>query len=429
MAFLDEEEDELALPEERGRPHRPPRPPRTPRQQLLVRRLVAVGVGVLFLILIVVGIKGCLNARKERAIKDFGTRAAALVTESDQVGNSFFNDVLQKTSTLDATEISTQVKSFRGATASQYERLNDLSAPSEMSAAKQQLLTAFALRRNGMAVIADNIDQAFAKEGAIDAQDAISSQMKLLYASDQVYTGVVLPTVDEVVEKEGVSDFPALPAPCSTGTAASSSSSTSTGGSTTSGTTSSSSADSSANPFATTPDSSDSSDTTSTPKPITATGSSCPNSANSVFVPAPAEEWLDEATITEKLGEVNGAASTAEPTSGIHGMQLLSTKIGDTQLIPGTPITVPAGNPVLNVEVSNGGDSEESSVNVTVNVGGDTQELPIPRIGPGETQVLKFPLTTLPPSGEQTEITVDVEPVPGELDESNNSSTYTVTFQ
>ena len=141
VAFLDEESDELALPEEPGRPPRPPRPPRAPREQLLVRRLVAVGIGILFLILIVIGIKGCLNARKERAIKDFGNRAASLVSESNQVGNSFFNDVLQKTSTLDPTEISTQVKSFRGATASQYDRLKDLSAPSEMSSAKQELLT------------------------------------------------------------------------------------------------------------------------------------------------------------------------------------------------------------------------------------------------------------------------------------------------
>src|SRR4051794_10626304 len=70
VAFLDEESDELSLPEESGRPPRPPRPPRAPREQLLVRRLVAVGVGILFLIVIVIGIKGCLNARKERAIKD-----------------------------------------------------------------------------------------------------------------------------------------------------------------------------------------------------------------------------------------------------------------------------------------------------------------------------------------------------------------------
>ena len=159
------------------------------------------------------------------------------------------------------------------------------------------------------------------------------------------------------------------------------------------------------------------------------TSASCQGSTNSTFVPAPAEDWLDESTVTDKLSNASGASSTSDPTTGVHGLSLVSTKIGDEQLIPGTPATIPGGTPVLNVEVSNGGDSEESAINVTVNVGGATQVGTIPRIGPGETEVVKFTLTSLPASGEQTEITVEVESVPGELDDSNNSSTYTVTFQ
>ncbi|MCW2989294.1 MAG: hypothetical protein JWM24_2232, partial [Solirubrobacterales bacterium] len=95
-----------------------------------MRRLAAVGVGVLFLILIVIGIKGCLNARKERAIKDFGSNVSSLITESNQVAESFFNG-LSPTSTSQATEFGTQVKSYRSATESQYQRLQNLSTPSE----------------------------------------------------------------------------------------------------------------------------------------------------------------------------------------------------------------------------------------------------------------------------------------------------------
>jgi len=251
VAFLDEEEDELPLPEPPARPTRPPRPPRAPRQQLLIRRLIAVGVGILFLILIVIGIKGCLNARKERAIKDFGTRAGSLVVASDQVGDEFFK-LLDSPSTSDTTQFGTQVKSFRGATDSQYQRLQSLGAPSEMSTAKQSLETTFALRRTAMAVIADNVDQAFAKEGAIEAQHAIADQMKLLYASDQVYSGVVLPEINSVISDQGISDFPAMPTPCASSLPASSSSSGSSS-SASSDTTSTPSSDSTiSNPFATT---------------------------------------------------------------------------------------------------------------------------------------------------------------------------------
>jgi len=53
------------------------------------------------LILIVIGSR-LLNARKERAIKDFGTRAGSLVVESDQVGDEFFK-LLDSPSTSDTT--------------------------------------------------------------------------------------------------------------------------------------------------------------------------------------------------------------------------------------------------------------------------------------------------------------------------------------
>jgi hypothetical protein len=420
VAFLDEEEDELALPEARARQTRPPRPPRAPRQQLLVRRLAAVGVGLLFLILIVVGIKGCLNARKERAIKDFGSNVSSLITESNQVGEAFFSG-LGPTSSVDATEFGTQVKSYRSATESQYERLKSLSTPSEMANAKEALETTFELRRNAMGVIADNIDQAFAKEGAIDAQGNIADQMGLLFASDEVYTGIVLPEVDAAVKQQGISGFPTLPAPCTstaTPVTSSGSSASSNGASSSSGSASSTGSSSSTGTSST--------GTTTTAPPISSSGGSCPRYT---FVTQPGQEWLDSAKVSDALSGISGA-TTATATTGVHGMALLGTKIGDTTLDPSTPATVPAGNPVLNVEVQNSGESEESGVTVTVNVGGSTQELPIPRIGPGETQVVKFPLgADLPPSGEQTTIDVTIQPVPGEQATSNNSSTYTVTFQ
>jgi hypothetical protein len=392
-----------------------------------VRRLAAVGLGVLFLILIVIGIKGCLNARKERAIKDFGSNVSSLITESNQVGEAFFNG-LSPTSTSDATEFGTQVKSYRSATESQYQRLQNMSTPSEMANAKQALETTFELRRNAMAVIADNIDQSFAKEGAIDAQGKIAAQMGLLFASDEVYTGVVLPEVQAAVKQQGISGFPALPAPCATTAipASSSSSGSSSFGGSASSSGSSSSGSSSSSGTSTSTGTSSTGTSTLTAPPITSSGGACPRYS---FVTPPGQDWLDSTKVSDALSGISGA-TTSTATSGVHGMALLGTKIGTTTLDPSTPATVPAGNPVLNVEVQNSGDSEESGVTVTVNVGGSTQQLPIPRIGPGETQVVKFPLgASLPPSGQQTTIDVTIQPVPGEQATSNNSSTYTVTFQ
>ena len=38
----------------------------------MVRRTIALVGGVLVLILLVLGVRGCLNARKESAVKDYG---------------------------------------------------------------------------------------------------------------------------------------------------------------------------------------------------------------------------------------------------------------------------------------------------------------------------------------------------------------------
>jgi hypothetical protein len=360
VAFLDEEEEDLPLPDAPERPARPPRPPRSPRQQILVRRLIAVGFGVLFLILVVIAFRGCLNARKERAIKQFMSDTSSLVTESNNLGSDFFG-LLNDPGGRTALEYGTQVKSYRGGAETQYSRAKSIGTPGEMSQAKQALVVAMQLRRNALGVIADNIDTALGKEGAIDAQKTISDQMKLLYASDQVVSGVLAPAAAAALSDAGISNGSFEPLPTTT------------------------------------------------------------------FVPEPAEQWLDETKITDALSQVSGVSTATTP--GTHGMALISTKIGDTQLVPGTPVTVPSANPTLNIDVQNSGDSEESDVVVDVTVGSTNLSQTIPRIGAGETQTVKIPITPLPNSGEQSSINVTIESVPGEQVESNNSSTYTVTFQ
>lgn len=356
MAFLDEEDalpvDEAPLPQHRG-----PRPPRTPRQQILIRRLIAAGAGLLFIFIIVLGFKSCVQARKERAIKNFTSDVSSLMKESSQVGQDFFT-LLSDPTGRDVTEFSAQVKSYRGASETIYDRGKALDAPGEMSNAKDAIVIALEMRRNGLTGISDQIDTALGKENAVEAQKQIADQIKVLFASDSVYSSVALPEIQRVINEEGVSDVET---------------------------------DLAGN-----------------------------------FVPAPPEKWLDPTTISDAFSSVTGTDTT---TPGLHGLELLKTSIGDTQLIPDTAVSVSSSNPVLNVEVQNGGESEETDINITVTIGGATLNATIPTIGAGDTATAKIPITPVPASGEQTTVEVSVEPVPGEEVTDNNSSTYTVTFQ
>src|SRR3954454_566972 len=98
-----------------NRPGRRPRPRRRPeRQQILLRRGLALGGGLLALILVVLGVKGCLDARKDRALSDYARNVSQIVEETDQTSNDFFAK-LSEPSGLSVTEFVNQVSADRSA--------------------------------------------------------------------------------------------------------------------------------------------------------------------------------------------------------------------------------------------------------------------------------------------------------------------------
>lgn len=149
----------------------------------------------------------------------------------------------------------------------------------------------------------------------------------------------------------------------------------------------------------------------------------------SVFLPEPIDQWLDNIQVVNILNAF--ASGTGD---GIHGLALLSTEIDKTTLTAGATQTVELGKnpPDLKVQIENQGDAAESGVTVSYKLTGGAVPLedespPVDLDAGGNTTVtLAFP--NLPEVGTPMTLTVDVLPVPGEEDSSNNEATYTVTF-
>ena len=78
----------------------------------MVRRAVAAGAGILVLVLLVFGFRGCLDARKERALKDYVRDVGALVQESDQQSEALF-DLLRDPGDANDVDIQNQLNTFR----------------------------------------------------------------------------------------------------------------------------------------------------------------------------------------------------------------------------------------------------------------------------------------------------------------------------
>ena len=102
---------EQALPRRTPRERRPRRPR---RQQVMARRGIALGAGLIVLILLVLGIRGCLDARKDRALTDYARDVSQIVDETAQTSERFFAR-LEDPGTASVTDFVTEINADRSA--------------------------------------------------------------------------------------------------------------------------------------------------------------------------------------------------------------------------------------------------------------------------------------------------------------------------
>ena len=193
--------EQSASPGPAPRRRRPSRRPE--RQQILLRRGLALAGGLLLLILIVLGVKGCLNARKHRALSDYAGNVAQIVEETEQTSKSFFGR-LAEPGELSVTEFVDQVNADRSAMENYKTRVDALGAPGDMGSAQAALEFTYDLRAGAMSEIADQMPTALGDVGAEKATEKIAKQMGKLLAADELYAAVVRPEVDRVLAENGI---------------------------------------------------------------------------------------------------------------------------------------------------------------------------------------------------------------------------------
>lgn len=345
---------------------RPPRK-RGASRELLGRRLLAVGIGLIVLFGILLAFKGCLNARKERNYENYARDLEGIVTQSKQLSTEFFarlNDPAAKN--LSELSFEAQVSSDRGTADNLLQRVQNLSTPGELTGAQSQLVLSFELRSDALADIASQLKSALAKSGSKKAVDAITNDMRSFLASDVLYARAR----DEIVAEFG-----------------------NQGLSTVNG------------------------------KPIDAVVPS------DQFLPdlQQGTNWLDPAEVGTAIAAVAGGTGAA--TAGLHGVALVQTTLQPDGVIlsPGTPVNATAGgSPGLEVQVANQGDSTEKGITVSVS-GSGSDSARISTLAAGATGTAAL---SLDPgvAGSTVTVTVSVSPVNGEQLTDNNKATYQITF-
>ncbi len=155
------------------------------------------------------GVKGCLDARKERALSDYARNVTQIVEETDQTSKSFFGK-LDEPGGLSVTEFINQVNTDRSAMDSYAARVDGLSAPGDMGHAQNALELTYELRASAMDEIAEKMSTALGDVGSQQAIKAITAQMRKLLGADALYAAVVRPEIDGVLAANGIdgSDVP-----------------------------------------------------------------------------------------------------------------------------------------------------------------------------------------------------------------------------
>ena len=185
-------------------PQRRPRPQRRPeRQQILLRRALALGVGLLILILFALGVRGCLNARKERALSDYAGNVTQIVEETKRTSSSFFGK-LSDPGELSVTEFVAEVNADRSAIDSFTARIDGLDTPGDMGGAQETLELVYELRSAAMGRIAERMSTALGDVGSERAMKVIANQMKTLVAADVLYAQVTRPQINNTLSAEGL---------------------------------------------------------------------------------------------------------------------------------------------------------------------------------------------------------------------------------
>ena len=198
MSFFDEGDE----PRTAVRPRRAaPVGPAPDQQTLLVRRGVAVGAGVLLLILIVVGIKGCLNSQKKRSLRDYNRSVTTLIQESDTGGREFFRRL--NGGGGDAAGLENGVNQDRVTAEELVKRAKRLDVPDDMKPAQRYLIDVLELRRDALRKIASKLTLALARGNADQAGTAtaqITGQMQAFLTSDVLYSQRVIPYVKRALD-------------------------------------------------------------------------------------------------------------------------------------------------------------------------------------------------------------------------------------
>jgi len=207
LSFFDEGGGEE--PSQANRVPRPPRPRRTAgglpdHQTLVVRRAIGLGGALVLLVLLVLGVNGCVNSQKLDALKSYSHSVGQIAQDSDQsVARPLFSD-LSGANGKSPLDVSVQINQLKLRAQAEAKQARGLDVPGDLAGAQRNLLLSLDLRGEALQHVADQVTSALGGQSAGDAVARIAGEMEALLASDVIYSQRVVPLVAQALDDNGV---------------------------------------------------------------------------------------------------------------------------------------------------------------------------------------------------------------------------------
>ena len=361
MAFLDERAQRPRQPAGR----RPSRGRDDDNQAIRARRLTALGIGVVVLILLFIGVKACLNSQKKQDFKDYVSNVKEIAQQSNNESKRFYG-LLNSPGRRGPVDLQTTVSQYSNDASQLLDRAKKLDHPGELDAAQRYVVETLSFRRDGLTSIAAALPTALGDTGRAQANLQIAGYQQDFLASDVIYSQRFLPNLQSAVKKEGVlGDVSPLP--------------------------------------------------------------------QSRFLNDLG--WLSPQVVSTRVARIRGGGATGPAAPGTHGSGLATVTVkpsGTTLSQGGANQIKTSPNLSFDVQVMNQGQNDEKDVTVRVSITGAGKPIVVEKriasFTAGQTQTVNVPLAASPPTGRPVTIQVQVLPVPGEKNTTNNKGSFPAIF-
>ncbi|MDP2711102.1 MAG: hypothetical protein Q8O56_07770 [Solirubrobacteraceae bacterium] len=169
-----------------------------------MRRLAAVGIGLLVIVLLVFGINGCLNSRQEQALRDYNRDVSSVVQEANANVDAFYETLSGGGNS--STDVQSEINQLRFSAQRQSRQAADFDVPGDMRPAHTNLLLSLSLLQEAIGKVAMKIPAALSTDSAtaVPAVRAIAAEMQAFDAANVVYNRRSAALIKQVLDEKGI---------------------------------------------------------------------------------------------------------------------------------------------------------------------------------------------------------------------------------